>query len=235
MKKQFKNYAVIWSVALIVFSMIVFLVPDNSDKYDKFGGAFWAGYILIFLAFIGQLITTYLFFKEENKEKMFLNLRVITLGKTCLVLSLIFGTALMLIPDFPQWLGAIIAFVLLGFYIIAVVAAKGAAEIVSDIGEKTSQKTSFIREMTSCAEQLVSKAKSDEAKATASKVYEAIRYSNKSSHGGLDEIENKISANFTVFADAISSGDDETVKTIGGKLVELVEERDKLAKNIKND
>ncbi|MBR6940347.1 MAG: hypothetical protein IKH65_06060 [Clostridia bacterium] len=234
MKKQFKNYAIIWSVALIVFSMIVFLVPDHNGKYYKFGGAFWAGYILIFLAFIGQLIISKVFFKEENKDKVFLNLRMFSLSITCLVLSLIFGTALMLIPDYPQWLGAIIAFVLLGFYAIAVVMAKGAAEIVSDIGEKTSQKTSFIREMTSYAEQLVSKAKSDEAKATASKVYEAIRYSNKSSYPGVEETEDKISSAFSDFSNAIANSDDETAKNIGEKLLDLINERDSFVKTNKS-
>ncbi len=230
MKKQFKNYAIIWSVALIVFSMIVFLVPDNNDKYEKFGGAFWAGYILIFLAFVGQLVVSYLFFKEENKEKKFLNLSIISLGTTCLVLSLVFGTALMLIPNFPQWLGAIIDFVLLGFYTIAIVAAKGAAEVVSQIGEQVTQNTAFIKEMTLNAENLFSRAQTDEAKEIANKVYEAFRYSNKSSHGGLDNVEGRIIASFSDFSEAISSGDDEMAKTTGSRLIELISERDKLAK-----
>ena len=233
MNKQFRHYAVIWSVALIVFSMIVFLVPDNNDKYDKFGGAFWAGYILIFLAFIGQLVVSYLFFKEENKEKRFLNLSVISLGTACLVLSLVFGTALMLIPNYPQWLGAIIAFVLLGFYTIAAVAAKGAAEIVYNIDQKVAVETSFVKAFTAEAENLISKAKSEEAKIITNKVFEAIRYSNKSSHGGLDDIESRISEGFSAFSNAISDGDDEMAESIGESLLELISERDKLAKLIK--
>ena len=232
MKKQFKSYAIIWAIAVAVFNAIVFIAPNESEKYTKFGGAFWAGYVLIMLAFIGQLAVSFVFFKEENKEKVFLNLSMFSWSLTALVMSLVFGTLLMVLPNIPQWLGAIIALVLLGFYAIAVILAKGAAEVVYNVGQKVAVETAFIKNLTVDAENLVSSAKSDEAKAMATKVYEAIRYSNKSGHGGLDEVENKISANFTVFADAISSGDDETVKTIGGKLVELVEERDKLAKNI---
>ena len=155
MKKQFKNYAIIWAIALVVFNAIVFITPNGSEKYSKFGGAFWAGYALIMLAFIGQLAVSYIFFKEENKEKVFLNLSMFSWSLTALVMSLVFGTALMVIPNVPQWLGAIIALVLLGFYAIAVIAAKGAAEVVSQIGEQVAQNTEFIKEMTVNAETAV--------------------------------------------------------------------------------
>ena len=230
MKKQFKSYAIIWAIALVVFNAIVFIAPNSSEKYTKFGGAFWAGYVLIMLAFIGQLAVSFVFFKEENKEKVFLNLSMFSWGLTALVMSLVFGTALMVIPNVPQWLGAIIALVLLGFYSIAVILAKGAAEVVYNVGQKVAEETAFTKNLTVDAESLISKANSDEAKAVATKVYEAIRYSNKSSHGGLDEIEGSIYNTFTGFASAITSGDDEMAKSIGDNLVDLISERDKLAK-----
>ncbi len=233
MKKQFKNYAIIWAIALVVFNAIVFITPNGSEKYSKFGGAFWAGYALIMLAFIGQLAVSYIFFKEENKEKAFLNLSMFSWSLTALVMSLVFGTALMVIPNVPQWLGAIIALVLLGFYAIAVILAKGAAEVVSQIGEQVAQNTEFIKEMTVNAENLVSKAKTAQAKETATRVCEAIRYSNKSSRGGLEEAESKIITEFSAFSEAISSGDDEMAKTIGNRLIEFISERDILAKNNK--
>ncbi|MCR5150989.1 MAG: hypothetical protein K6B52_07165 [Clostridiales bacterium] len=230
MRKHFKNYAVIWAIALVVFNAVVFIAPNESEKYSKFGGAFWAGYTLIMLAFIGQFAVSYFFFKEENKDKVFLNLPMFSWSLTCLVMSLVFGTALMIIPEVPQWLGAIIALVILGFYAIAVIASQGAAEVVSQIGNQVTQNTAFIKEMTLNAENTLSKAKTDEAKEIAKKVYEALRYSNKSSHSGLDEIEGKIKAAFSEFSDAITSDDDEMAKSTGSSLLDLITERDKKAK-----
>lgn len=232
MKKQFKNYAIIWAIALIVFNAIVFIAPNSSEKYSKFGGAFWAGYVLIMLAFAGQLVISYLFFKEENKEKMFLNLSMFSWSLTCLVMSFVFGIALMVIPNVPQWLGAIAALIILGFYTIAMIAAKSAAEAVSQIGEQTAQKTAFIKTMTLNAENLVAKAQSDEAKAMAAKVYEAFRYSNKSSHGGLDEIERKIETAYADFSAAVSSGSD-GAEAKADALVALIEQRNNMAKTNK--
>lgn len=233
MKKQFKSYAIIWAIALVVFNAIVFIAPNSSEKYTKFGGAFWAGYVLIMLAFIGQLAVSFVFFKEENKEKVFLNLSMFSWGLTALVMSLVFGTALMVIPNVPQWLGAIIALVLLGFYSIAVILAKGAAEVVYNVGQKVAAETAFIKNLTVDAENLISKANSDEAKAVATKVYEAIRYSNKSSHDGLDEIESKISEKFIEFDEAIVSDDNELSKSLCDQIIDLIQERNNLSKTIK--
>ncbi len=232
MKKHFKKYAVIWAIALAVFNAVVFITPNESEKYSKFGGAFWAGYVLITLAFIGQLAVSFIFFKEENKEKTFLNLSMFSWSLSAILVSLIAGAALMVIPDVPQWAGAIVAFVVLGFYTVAIICAKGAAEAVYDLGRKVEENTAFIKNLTVEAESLISKAKTDDAKAVATKVFEEVRYSNKSSHGGLKDIENKISAGFTMFAAAVESGSDEAVEETGEKLITLVEERDKLAKSI---
>ena len=154
-------------------------------------------------------------------------------GLTALVMSLVFGTALMVIPNVPQWLGAIIALVLLGFYSIAVILAKGAAEVVYNVGQKVAAETAFIKNLTVDAENLISKANSDEAKAVATKVYEAIRYSNKSSHDGLDEIESKISEKFIEFDEAIVSDDNELSKSLCDQIIDLIQERNNLSKTIK--
>ena len=85
MKKLLKGYLVVWAVAVAIFNIIVFAVPNESEKYVKFGGAFWAGYALIMLSFLGQLAVSVFFFKSENTEKVFLNLPLIRIGRSCLI------------------------------------------------------------------------------------------------------------------------------------------------------
>lgn len=233
MKKLFKSYAILWVIAIAVFNAVVFIAPNETGKYVKFGGAFWSGYALITAAFIGQLIVSIIFFKEDNKEKTFLNLSMFSWSISCLVTSLIVGAALMIIPNVPQWAGAIAALIILCFYAFAVILAKGAAEVVNDVGERVKVNTAFIKGLTVAAETLVAKAKSDSAKKAAEKVYEAVRFSNKSSHGGLDDVENRILTDFASFEDAIAAGDDAKVTAIGDRLTDLLSERDSLAKVVK--
>jgi len=231
MKNQFKNYLTIWAVVFIVFNTVTFVIPDSSG--NKYGDAFWVGYAFITLTFLGNLLTSFFFFKEENKERAFLNFPVLIIGQRCLFLTLIVGGIIMAVPGIPKWVGVIVAVLLLGFYAIVAVQAKSAAEAVDEIGKKVAVETNFIKTMIAKSETLLAAAKSNDAKEIATKVFEAIRYSNKSSHGGLEEVETKISANFSVFSDAIYSNDDATAKSIGGKLLNLITERNNIAKMIK--
>ena len=232
MKKQFKNYSVIWAIALVLFNVIVFAVPNESEHYSKFGGAFWASYIFIMLAFIGQFAVSYFFFKEENKDKVFLNMPIFTLGRTCLILALIFGTALMIIPDCPQWLGAIIAAVVLAFYAISVIKAKAAGEAVEEIGEKVKAKTLFIKSLTVDAESLLARATTPEAKEACKKVLEAVRYSDPMSNDALAGVESQITLKFNEFSSAVTSSA-ENVRTLADELVILVGDRNKKCKLLK--
>ena len=231
MKNQFKNYLTIWAVAFIVFNTITFVIPDSSGH--KYEGAFWIGYAFITLTFLVNLATSFFFFKEENKERAFLNFPVLIIGQRCLFITLIIGGIIMGVPGIPKWIGAIVAVLLLGFYAIVAVQAKSAAEAVDDIGKKVAVETSFIKILTAKAETTLAAAKSDAGKEIAKKVFEAVRFSNKSTHGGLEEVESKISANFSVFSDAIYSNDDGSAKSIGEKLLNLLTERNNIAKMIK--
>ena len=231
MKNQFKNYLTIWAITFVIFNTITFVIPDSSG--NKYEGAFWVGYVFIILTFLGNLLAGFHFFKYENKEKAFLNFPVLVISQRCLILTVIVGSIIMAVPGIPKWLGVIAAILILGFYAISAVQAKAAAEAVDNIGKKVAAETNFIKTLTVKAETALSAAKSDEAKEIAEKVFEAVRYSNKSSHGGLEEVESRISANFTVFSDAIYSKDDATAKSIGEKLLNLLTERNNIAKMIK--
>lgn len=66
MKKLFKNYVIIWAILFAVFNIICFVAPSKVAGMSKFGGAFWAGYICITLAFLGQLVCAYVAFKADT-------------------------------------------------------------------------------------------------------------------------------------------------------------------------
>lgn len=73
MKKGIKFYAPCWAIALAVFNVITFAVPITVNV-NKFTPSFWIGYAFITLIFIAQLACSILFFKQDSKEKRFLNI-----------------------------------------------------------------------------------------------------------------------------------------------------------------
>ena len=236
MNKKFKYYAIVWAILLAVFNVICFVTPNlvtvEGKDYDKFGGAFWAGYIFITLAFIGQLVCAYIALKTDNKTKLFYNIPIIRVSYTGLILTLVFGALCMAIPNLPNWVGIIVCVLVLAFTAIAVIKAKAASDVVENIDKKVKAQTLFVKSITVDAESLLARAATPEAKDACKKVFEAVRYSDPMSNDALAGVESQITLKFNELSEAVSGGAD-NVKNIADELVILIGDRNKKCKLLK--
>lgn len=234
MKKNFKFYALIWAILLAVWCAVVFLVrpiiPGYVINYDA---RFWIAFVFIVLAFIGNLVCAYLAFKAENSKKMFLNLPLISVSWSALIAMLIVGSVLMLIPNCPAWIAAVVCIIILAFNAIAVIKAGWAADAVSKVDERVTARTSFIKNLIVDTESILSRAKSDTVKAECKKVYEAVRYSDPMSNDALSVIEAKITVKVDEFSSAVDADDAEKAKEIADEIVILVGDRNKKCRVLK--
>lgn len=234
MKKNFKFYALIWTIMLAAFNAVVFLVrPVIPGNVINFDARFWIAWAFILAAFIGNLVCAYFAFKAENLKKVFLNLPLITVSWSALIAVLIVGSVLILIPNCPVWVAAIVCIVVLAFNAIAVIKAVWAADTVNKVDEKVKAQTSYIKNLTVDAESILARAKSDAVKAACKKVYEAIRYSDPISSDELTVIEAKITVKVDELASAVGADDAEKVKEIADEIVVLVDDRNKKCKALK--
>ena len=233
MKKSFKSYLICWAILLALFNLICFVTPAEWYGFNKFGGSFWAGYVVITLAFLGQLACAYKAFRAENTKKLFYNLPLITVSYTGLILTLVFGGACMAVPDLPNWLGAILGAVVLAFTAVAVIKASAAADIVESVDKKVAEKTAFLRVATADAEVILASAKSAEIKAECRKVYEALRYSDPMSNEALSVTEAKITVKLDELKAAAAADDAEKTKTAAEDLMLLIKERNTKCKALK--
>ena len=234
MKKNFKFYALMWAVLLAVWCAVVFLVrpilPGYVINYDA---RFWIAFVFIVIAFIGNLVCAHLAFKAENAKKMFLNLPLITVSWSALITMLIVGSVLMLIPNCPAWITAVVCIIILAFNAIAVIKAGWAANAVSKVDERVAAQTSFIKSLIVDTESILSRAKSDAVKAECKKVHEAVRYSDPMSNDALSVIEAKITVKVDEFSSAVGADDAEKAKEIAGEIIILVADRNKKCKAVK--
>ena len=142
------------------------------------------------------------------------------------MLTLIFGVICMVIPDLPNWVGIILCFAVLAFHAISLVKANTAADLVGEIDDKIKAQTLFIKSLTIDAEVVMAKAKKDEEKALAKKIYEAVRYSDPMSHDALAGLETQIHMKFATFASSFHSD-------VADELLILLNERNKKCKMLK--
>ena len=232
MNKKFKYYALIWAILLAVFNVICFITPDETAGMSKFGGAFWAGYIFITIAFIGQLVCAYIALKTDDKTKLFYNIPIIRVSYTGLILTLVFGALCMAIPNLPNWVGIIVCLLVLAFTAIAVIKAKAAADVVENIDAKVKAKTIFVKTLTVDTENLFARATTPEAKDACKKVFEAVRYSDPMSNDALAGVESQITLKFNEFSNAMAGGA-ENIAALSDELVVLIGDRNKKCKLLK--
>lgn len=225
--RYFKYYALSWLVGFILFNILSFVIPHNIggafDRLDQ--PAFWIGYVLLLVTLIGQLVCSYLFLRDDKKEKIFLRFAVLRVGYTALGVSLVIGTVFMLVPVFPAWLGSVVAIVALCGYIWYGLRAGAAVEAVTDIGERAATRTDFIHTLTTEAKSLIGYANTPALRSTAERVYEAIRYSVPASTEAAHDVEGEIFDTFNTFSEELKAGNEEPATAASRRLLTLIEER----------
>ncbi len=233
MKKTFKIYAICWAILLVLFHMIAFLTPNEIAGISKFSGGFWVGYVFIILSFIGQFVCAYYSFKQENLQKFFYHVSLITISYSAMAISVIIGVLCMALPFIPAWAGAITCLLILGFNAVSILKAKAAIDIVSEIDEKTKIQTFFIKSLTADAEALLARAKSDSVKAELKKVCQAVRYSDPMSTDALSDVESQITLKFATLSKSAETDNMEEVKNLAEELLILINDRNKKCKLLK--
>lgn len=234
MKKNFKFYVIAWAILLAIYNLTVFLVKPILPGYVfNYDARFWISWGVIIATYLGQLFCAKVAFDSKNKEKLFLNLPLITESYASLITATIIGSILMLIPNWPAWIAAIVCAAVLGFSIVSVIKASVAADLVSEIDDKVKTKTFFIKSLTFDAESLIARAKNETIKAECKKVYEAVRYSDPMSNPALASIESEIIIKFSKLFDAVASDDVSVVAERAKELVILLGDRNGKCKFLK--
>ncbi len=229
MKKQFKNYIILWATLLVLFNVIAF-VSVGWKGVEKYTASFWIGYVFITVSFIGQLICSKIAFDADTAKKTFYRLSYITASYSGLIVSFVVGGLCMLNSLLPYWLGIIVCSIILAINVIDVLKVKVAVTEVERIDEKVQEQTFFIKSLTADADTLIKKAKTEEIKKLCNEVYEAVRFSNKMSNPALSSLETEISDKFVAFSNAVNSKNVEEAKVLADELSVLLEDRNNKCK-----
>ena len=136
MSKNFKLYALVWAILLVLFNVIVFVTPSEYEGVSKFTESFWIGYTLVTIGFLGQLACSYIGLKDDNLNKVFFNIPLLRISIIGLVVSAVAGSVFMAIPTIESWIAAIISVVILAFVAIATIKAKAVGDIAETIEKK---------------------------------------------------------------------------------------------------
>ena len=226
MKRVFKFYAAIWAVLFVIFNVIAFVSPGWVGV-EKYTASFWTGYIVITLAFIGQLACAWKAFNTDNLTKFFYNVPLITISYSGLVATFICGGICMLFSNLFGWVALFVCLAVVAITVLAIIKAGTAGEMVEEIDRKIETKTAFIKNLRVDAEMLAAKEENPEAKKALSSLAEKIRYSDPMSNPALADIENEILYKFN----ALKTSENKTSDV--KEILLLLEERNKKCRMVK--
>ncbi len=233
MKKEINFFAVVWALLVVVFNAVTFIVPNevmDVTRFDK--PLFWVSYAFVMLSFAGQLVVVVRFCKKDTAEKRFLGLSLLRASYVAVSVCVIVGTVFMTLPVLPVWIGAIVCILVLAYQILTAVKITGATDYVEQLGEKVKTQQQFIRTLTADASILSERAKTQETKMLANKVYEAIRYSDPMSNDALAECETEIQSKYNQLKALITDDADECKEAVD-ELLLLIKERNAKCKILK--
>lgn len=233
MKKLFKYYLMCWLAGMIMFNAITLTIANETIGIKNLHPGFWIGYGFTTIIFICNLVVSFYFFNEDNKNKVFLNYPVIRISYLALFASLVVGLVSMSISAIPYWIGIILDVLILGFYVISISKSVAASEAISEMDKQIKVDTAFVRTMTADANSLISAAETPEMKKLTQEIYEDFRYSETRTVPEVSEIEDRIRNVYLDFSNAVFDADLETATRLSKKLKALIISRNNQVRVLK--
>lgn len=227
MKNQKRYYWIVWGIALVIFHVIMFVLPDEvlSPKDSRF----WVIYVTLLASFIGQAVCSHIYASKEKKEERFLYIPVIMIGYIALLMTLLLALQAIVLKFLPDWFTIIVALLVAVYYAFAVIRTLAAAEMVVAIDKKVAEQTNFVYSMTTKAKALEQSAPA-ELCPYVKKVYEGFRYSDPVSSVELVSIEEEIKTTYESFAAAVKENKKENAEVVAQSICNLLKERNELCK-----
>lgn len=225
MKKNTMRAGLILLITMAVFNVVVFVLPH------KFNATFWTGYAFTMAAFLLQILFAFIAFgKSDNLKKVFMGFSIAQLGTTYLFLQLIWGLVCIFVPGIAVTIAVVVSVILLGLYLVFIIAAVSGREMVNATEEKVAAKTFYIKSIQTDIDLLIEKTDDALLKKNLKDLADTVKYSDPMSNEALFGIELKIEAKTAELSYAVESGDSENAYTLIRELQLLFSERNKKSK-----
>ena len=141
--KRKKSAIAIYSIAAIVYTLLVTVIPFTKPA------ASWITFAFTVLSFaLGAAISIYAFSKEETLVSKFYGYPVFRIGFIYTAIQVVASVLIFAVgafTDTPYWVGLTVCVLLLGLACIGVIATDNARDYVEEIDTKTIPATKTLR------------------------------------------------------------------------------------------
>lgn len=220
-KNRTKGY-VILGLLFALLSTIAFIVPTIKTA------TFWVAYVFTVVAFLAQIVTWKISFKNGAPLKSkFLGVPIVYIGILYLVVQILALFIFMLVPALPTSSSIITCTIIAAISCICMVAADTGKAEIQKVEDAVRKKVFYIQALQADVELLADDEKNVDVRTNLTQLAEKIRYSDPMSNERLKDLEDKIS---TMVSELKTSPDK---ITIVNEISKLLDERNKKCKIMK--
>lgn len=224
MTKNASRGLIVLAIVLAVFSLIAFAVPFAHTA------VFWIAYGFGVLAILFQLyIFKTSFAGNGDAKSRFYGFPIARLGIYYLVAQLILSVVEMALAGLiPSWPAIIINALALAFALIGCITAETMRDEIVQQDHKLKKNVSTMRELQSLAASMVGQCGDEEMKNAVKKIADELRFSDPVSSDATAELEAEMRSQLADIQQAVVEGDAEGAKTLCGKMMGNLAERNRI-------
>ena len=229
MNKKQKQAMIMLGIAVIVLTVIVFVIPLHK------GSTFWVAYIAELLA-IGLQIPVFklAYDNADGLKSKVLGFPIFRVGYIYLIIQTIASVILFalggIFESFPVWVSVILCILIVAAAIICSIAADIARDEIVNLEKVQRIETSFIKEMRVKSQNLVSKTNNADLRKKLEAIAEDFRYSDPVSNEAIKPYEDKVSAKFAILEEYILTDDNKRAEKACNELKQILSERNSACK-----
>ena len=222
MKKNTVRGMILLIVVAAVFSLIAFVLPVEKTS------VFWIAYGCGLFAVLFQLYIFKISFEGDAKSR-FYGFPIARVGVYYLAAQLIFSIAeIALASILPLWVVVIVNALLLALAVISCVTTDAMRDEIIRQDVQLKKDVSRMRELQSLAASMLAQCTDDDMKQTVKKIADELRFSDPVSSDATAELEEDMRSQMMDIQQAITEGDTGSAKTLCGKLVTSLAERNRI-------
>lgn len=222
MKKNTVRGMILLAVVAAVFSLIAFVLPVEKTA------VFWIAYVCGLVAVLFQLYIFKISFDGDAKSR-FYGFPIARLGVYYLIIQLILSVIEMTLAGLiPAWPAAIVNALALAVALIGCITAETMRDEIVQQDGKLKKNVSAMRELQSMAASMVGQCGDEEMKSIVKKIADELRFSDPVSSEATAELEDEMRSQLADIQQAIVEGDQDGARTLCGKMMGNLTERNRI-------
>lgn len=210
-------------ILLVAFSVIAFVIPFPKNT------VFWIAYVCGIIAILFQIYIFKSSFGKSEARSRFYGFPIARLGLYYLVIQLIVSVIqIALSKILPTWVVIIINVLILAFALIGCITTETMRDEIAAQDTKLKKNVSNMRELQSISATLVGQCNDVEMKKSLQKLADEFRYSDPLTSEKTEGLEADMHTRIDDLQQAITDGDIEGAKSLCGKILECLRERNRI-------